>query len=143
GEFAFDSVKNISFDVNSLGICAEGDFSIELMPNSQKNAIALLLKELLIDFPEIKNIYGLSELISEKNSLGSLFPLNEIVSIVSGTNIQDVRKAPNGNLHYAFESRELTYTPRRLIKGNDVKELQVILRLLGYDCTITGEFDLE
>jgi peptidoglycan hydrolase-like protein with peptidoglycan-binding domain len=141
GDFAYDSVKNRNFNVNSIGIYVEGDYTSELMPVIQRSSLILLIQYLKNEHDSIRSIYGLDELISGIDNPGVLFPLNEIIASALNVNIEPVRIAPNGNTRYAFESRTLYYDPVKPITGNDVKELQFLLTLFGFTCDINSIFD--
>jgi peptidoglycan hydrolase-like protein with peptidoglycan-binding domain len=141
GEFAYDGIRNRNFNINSVGIFVEGDYTSELMPIIQKSALILLIQYLKNEYSTIRSIYGLDELINDIDNPGVLFPLNEVIASALNVNIEPVRIAPNGTRRYAFESRTLFYDPTKPIEGSDVKELQFLLNLFGFTCDINGVFD--
>ncbi|KAJ49346.1 putative N-acetylmuramoyl-L-alanine amidase [Clostridium tetanomorphum DSM 665] len=64
------------FNKNSLGICAEGSYMAEIMPEMQKKAIIELCKY-LCDKYKISKIYGHRE-VGSSNCPGEKYPLEEI-----------------------------------------------------------------
>ncbi|AUM96136.1 MULTISPECIES: peptidoglycan recognition protein family protein [Clostridium] len=64
------------FNQDSLGICAEGSYMTEAMPQSQKNAIIELCKYLCSKY-SISKIYGHRE-VGSSNCPGTRYPLTEI-----------------------------------------------------------------
>lgn len=64
------------FNQDSLGICAEGSYMTETMPQSQKNAIIELCKYLCSKY-SISKIYGHRE-VGSSNCPGTNYPLVEI-----------------------------------------------------------------
>jgi peptidoglycan hydrolase-like protein with peptidoglycan-binding domain len=139
GDFASDGKRN--FNINSIGICLEGDYELELMPTSQKNAIVLLIQQLRYDHSSIRSIYALDELFRDTKNPGTLFPMNEILSQALNVGLEPLRIAPNGLMRYAFKTRTLYYDAKKPITGNDVKELQIILNLFKFPCDVTEVFD--
>jgi peptidoglycan hydrolase-like protein with peptidoglycan-binding domain len=142
GEFATDERTGRSFDVNSIGICVQGDYEMELMATAQKNAVINLIQQLRHDHPSIRTTYALDELIEGCQNPGALFPMNEIIALSLNIAVQSIRLAPNGMTRYAFTERTLYYDARVPVTGNDVRELQIILLNLGFECEINGKFDL-
>lgn len=142
GEFAYDEILNRDFNVNSIGICVEGHYQSELMPDVQRNSVVLLLKYLKDKYEFLRNIYALNELVSDNKNPGVLFPLNNIIAGALNVSVENLRLAPNGLRKYAYEGRTLYYQPRKFIEGNDVDELQFILNLLGFECDLTGKYDI-
>ncbi|WP_102400223.1 N-acetylmuramoyl-L-alanine amidase [Haloimpatiens massiliensis] len=67
-------------NTNSLGICAEGRYMVENMPQAQKNSIIELCKYLKSKYG-ISRIYGHGELMST-DCPGANFPLQEIKNTV-------------------------------------------------------------
>jgi N-acetyl-anhydromuramyl-L-alanine amidase AmpD len=65
-------------NTNSIGICAEGNFETETMPDVQKQAIIDLCKELIAKYPVIKEISPHKKYISTACP-GKNYPLNDIV----------------------------------------------------------------
>jgi peptidoglycan hydrolase-like protein with peptidoglycan-binding domain len=143
GEFAYDESRLRNFNVNSIGIVLEGDYTSELMPMIQKSATVLLIQYLVNEHESLKSIYGLDELVSGIDNPGIMFPLNEIIARALNLAIEPIRIAPNGTRRYAFDGRTLHYNPTKPIEGNDVKELQFIFSLLGYKCPLNGVYDSE
>jgi len=143
GEFAYDETRLRNFNINSIGIVVEGDYTCEIMPQIQKSAIILLIQYLKNEYTSIKSIYGLDELISNSDNPGMMFPLNEIIASSLNLNIESVRVAPDGNIRYAFGTREISYDPTKLLEGNDIKEIQFIFSLLGYICPLDGVYGSE
>lgn len=141
GEFGYDEKTKMDFNINSIGICVEGDYEMELMPTIQKNAVVLLIQHLRQQYSSIRTIYSLDELISDKSNPGVLFPLNDIIASSLGVAVEPLRTAPNGMMRYAFESRTLYYDSKNPVTGNDVKELQIILNLFEFQCDVNGTFD--
>ncbi|AUM89155.1 N-acetylmuramoyl-L-alanine amidase [Clostridium botulinum] len=75
-------------NTNTLGVCAEGSYMSETMPQAQKNAIIELCRYLCNKY-EITKICGHRE-VGSSNCPGTKYPLNEIRSAVlnggSGSN---------------------------------------------------------
>lgn len=65
---------------DSIGICAEGNYMTETMPEAQKQAIVALCKELLTIYPNAK-IVGHRDLYAT-SCPGTKYPFNEIVNLV-------------------------------------------------------------
>lgn len=142
GEFAYDEDTKRDFNINSIGVCIEGDYTSELMPIIQKNAVILLIQYLREEYKSLRTIYALDELISGISNPGLLFPLNEVISKALNVDIEPLRIAPNGLMRYAFKTRTLYYDAKKPVTGNDVKELQIILNLFKFKCDINGKYDL-
>jgi len=75
-------------NTNTLGICAEGSYMREIMPQAQKNAIIELSRYLCNKYG-IKKIYGHRE-VGSSNCPGTNYPLTEIrnavLNVGSGSN---------------------------------------------------------
>lgn len=140
-EFGFDEKTKMNFNINAIGICIEGNFNTDIISSSQKNSIVNLLKYLKETYNSIKFIYCLDQLIFGIDNPGILFPFNEILSLVDNTIIKKEISSSNGNIKYAFGSRDLFYEPNNLIEGNDVEILQLLLNKIGYFCNISSKFD--
>lgn len=65
----------------TVGICAEGRYTKDAMPNIQKQAIIWLCKYLIDKYPTIEKIYKHSE-ISATDCPGDKYPFDEIVKAV-------------------------------------------------------------
>lgn len=65
----------------TIGICAEGRYSSETMPDVQKKAIVWLCKYCIEKYPTIERIYKHKE-ISSTDCPGANYPFDEIVSAV-------------------------------------------------------------
>lgn len=73
---------------DSIGICAEGKYMTETMPDVQKQAIAELCSYLM-------NKYGISTILRHKDVTstdcpGNNYPFDEIVAVAKGTSVPDV-----------------------------------------------------
>lgn len=92
----------------SIGICAEGNFEVEAMPDAQKRAIIELLRELKKRYPnaQIKRHKDFANTACP----GKNYPSDEIVKEVEGM----ILKVGS--------------------KGEDVKKLQEALNKLGFNC---------
>ncbi|ALN97698.1 N-acetylmuramoyl-L-alanine amidase [Bacillus phage vB_BpuM-BpSp] len=140
GDFSKDD--NSNFNINSLGIQVEGNFDNSLINSQQKNSIITLIKHLLDKYP-IRDVYTLKELNSNFKTPGLFFPINEIIDESSDKLVSKFRTIPNGNIIYTFGGRKIFYDPKNNMQGNDIIELQTLLNLLGYKCSISGIFSLE
>ncbi|RXI50208.1 hypothetical protein DP124_12115 [Clostridium tetani] len=69
------------FNTNSLGICAEGEYMTEIMPETQKQAIIELCKYLCKKY-NINKIYGHRE-VGTSSCPGAKYPLEEIRSTIT------------------------------------------------------------
>lgn len=65
----------------SIGICAEGNFSEETMPNVQKQALIELVKDIKSRY-DIKWVRGHKEILST-SCPGTNFPLEEIKNVIA------------------------------------------------------------
>lgn len=73
---------------DSIGICAEGRYMTETMPNAQKQSIVELCSFLI-------NKYGISNILRHKDvgstdCPGNNYPFDEIVALSKGTSVPDV-----------------------------------------------------
>ena len=73
---------------DSIGICAEGKYMTETMPDAQKQSIIELCSYLM-------NKYGISTILKHKDVTstdcpGNNYPFDEIVSAAKGTSVPDV-----------------------------------------------------
>ncbi|NFV48472.1 N-acetylmuramoyl-L-alanine amidase, partial [Clostridium botulinum] len=87
---------------NSLGICAEGDYMKEFMPQTQKNAIINLCKYLCNKYG-ITDVRGHKEAPYSTNCPGTNYPLQEIKQAING-------KAYNANIQSNFNYGIVTAT---------------------------------
>jgi N-acetyl-anhydromuramyl-L-alanine amidase AmpD len=86
---------------DTIGICAEGDYMSEIMPDAQKSSIIALCQELLTIYPNVQ-IVGHRDLMST-SCPGVNYPFVEIVSSASGNPVNynsqqwiiDMQKALN------------------------------------------------
>ena len=74
---------------DSIGICAEGNYDYEIMPEAQKNSLIWLVNYL-------KNKYGITKVIGHRDvnntsCPGKNYPFNEIVN---GTPSEDIQPTP-------------------------------------------------
>lgn len=77
---------------DSIGICAEGKYMTETMPDVQKQAIAELCSYLM-------NKYGVSTILRHKDVTstdcpGNNYPFDEIVAAAKGTSVPNVTSQP-------------------------------------------------
>lgn len=107
---------------SKLGICAEGNFETEQMPDAQKNAIVWLLEYLYGKYGKLE-VYGHRELDATACP-GKNYPFDEILS---GKALPD----PNA------VTLELT-TLGRGDEGGQVKAAQLLLAGKGYDLGVFG-----
>ncbi len=107
----------------SVGICAEGNFEAEKMPEAQKKAIIELVRELKQKYPnaQIKRHKD----FAATSCPGKNYPFNEIIQTV-GQKGDDIVLLKNGS------------------RGNEVKKLQENLNKLGFNCgTADGIFGVK
>lgn len=140
GEYAYNADNTVNLNYNNIGVCLEGDFNSNFLPDIQKFSLYKL-------FEYLKGIYGqdirmlyLREL-DFKNNPGILFPYNDISR--KFYDLFPVSSGLIGNLYYdAFGSRELKYIPANLMKGTDVFTVQVLLKKLNiYKGPLNGEYN--
>lgn len=107
------------YNSRSIGICAEGNFEVETMPDAQKRAIIELLRELKKRYPnaQIKRHKDFAATACP----GKNYPLNEI--------IQAVNKKEGDNVAATLKKGD---------KGSAVKKLQQDLMTLGYSLAPYG-----
>lgn len=116
-------------NATSLGICAEGNYMTDIMPDAQKNSIVELCKY-LFDKYGINEIKGHKELYST-DCPGTNYPLQDIKNIcASGTSISPLITvaAVTSNLLKLWSS------------GDAVRDLQNKLNKFGYNLTVDGVF---
>ena len=113
---------------SKIGICAEGNFEIDLMGAAQRNAIIELLDHLRGKYGNLE-VYGHRDLDST-DCPGKNYPFNDIVnSKKEGTGSKPEAKP-------AVDPNAVTITLTTLGKGDEgeqVKTLQRLLGSLGYD----------
>ncbi len=110
---------------SKIGICAEGNFEIDLMGAAQRNAIIELLDYLRGKYGNLE-VYGHRDLDST-DCPGKNYPFAEIVS---------GKKAETEEQQPAVDPNAVTITLTTLGKGDrgeQVKTLQRLLSSLGYD----------
>ena len=107
------------YNGRSIGICAEGNFEVETMPDAQKRAIIELLRELKKRYPnaQIKRHKDFAATACP----GKNYPFSEI--------IQAVNKK---------EGDDVAATLKKGDKGSAVKKLQQDLMTLGYSLAPYG-----
>lgn len=71
-------------NTTSLGICAEGSYVKEQMPQAQKNAIVELIKHLKATYPAIKSIKKHKDCVAT-SCPGQNYPFDEIVRLSQGS----------------------------------------------------------
>ena len=74
--------SDVSVNKISVGICAIGNFMIETMNDTQKNAIKKLIKDLLAYYPGINKILGHKE-VTSTDCPGTNYPLNEMKALIN------------------------------------------------------------
>lgn len=67
---------------NSIGICCEGNFEVEVMPDAQKNSLIELIEYLLKIFPKINTIQGHKE-VNATTCPGKNYPLEEMKNLLN------------------------------------------------------------
>ncbi len=108
------------YNDKSIGVCAEGNFEAEKMPEAQKKAIIELMRELKQKYPnaQIKRHKD----FAATSCPGKNYPFNEMIQTV-GQKGDDIVLLKNGS------------------RGNEVKKLQENLNKLGFNCgTADGIF---
>jgi len=107
------------YNSRSIGICAEGNFEVETMPDVQKRAIIELLRELGKRYPnaQIKRHKDFAATACP----GKNYPLNEIIQAVNKKGSDDVAA-----------------TLKKGDKGSAVRKLQQDLMTLGYSLAPYG-----
>ena len=114
---------------DKIGICAEGNFEVEQMSASQKNAIIDLLDYLYDKYGKLK-VYGHRDLDATACP-GKNYPFNDIVN-----GIKEGEVDPKPEVKPAVDPNAVIITLTTLGKGdegNQVKTLQRLLGSLGYD----------
>ena len=108
------------YNDKSIGVCAEGNFEAEKMPEAQKKAITELVRELKQKYPnaQIKRHKD----FAATSCPGKNYPFNEIIQAVNKKE-DDTVILKNGS------------------RGDAVKQLQTNLNKLGFNCgTADGIF---
>ena len=111
------------YNDKSIGVCAEGNFEAEKMPEAQKQAIIELMRELKQKYPnaQIKRHKD----FAATSCPGKNYPFDEIVQAVNKKE-DDTVLLKNGS------------------RGNEVKKLQENLNKLGFNCgTADGIFGVK
>lgn len=67
---------------NSIGICCEGNFEVEEMPDAQKTSLIELIEYLLKVFPKINTIQGHKE-VNATTCPGKNYPLEEMKNLLN------------------------------------------------------------
>lgn len=111
------------FNTHSIGICAEGAYGREQMPEVQKNTIIQLCKELIVKYPAIKHIYGHREVYST-DCPGRNYPLSEIRNKVFNTSTPIIEQQQSTNRSWLQVGDT----------GSQVTEVQNALNRLGFNC---------
>lgn len=105
------------YNYNSIGVCAEGAYMTETMPETQRQAIIALVRELREIYPQAK-IVGHRDLMATKCP-GVKYPFQEIVQKVYKKEAQVVGKlfkdVPDD--HWAIEDIEWA-KEKGLVKGD-------------------------
>ncbi len=111
------------YNDKSIGVCAEGNFEAEKMPEAQKQAIIELMRELKQKYPnaQIKRHKD----FAATSCPGKNYPFDEIIQAVNKKE-DDTVLLKNGS------------------RGNEVKKLQENLNKLGFNCgTADGIFGVK
>jgi N-acetyl-anhydromuramyl-L-alanine amidase AmpD len=101
----------LGHNYNSIGICAEGNYMNEYMPDAQKQAIIALCQELLTIYPNVE-VVGHRDLMST-SCPGTNYPFVEIKSSINGNPVN--------------------YNPQQWIA-----DMQKSLNVLGYNLQTDG-----
>ena len=108
------------YNSRSIGICAEGNFEAEKMPEAQKQAIIELMRELKQKYPNVQ--IKRHKDFAATSCPGKNYPFNEIIQAVNKKE-DDTVILKNGS------------------RGDAVKQLQTNLNKLGFNCgTADGIF---
>ncbi len=118
------------YNTSGMGICCEGNYQVETMPEAQKKSLVDLLKDL-------KSRYGNIPIKGHKHfnvtsCPGDKFPLDEIVAEVEGKATEVKNEATK------VEKQEVCEVKLPVLgkgdAGNTVKALQRMLIYEGYNC---------
>ena len=130
--------------INKIYICLEGNTKISDINNDQYKSIIALSKNILNRNTNVKNIYGLSELIPNLNNPGIFLDMNKIRSESKLELLPVYVNTPSGNNTYTFGSRDFYYDEKNNISGNDIALYQTYLKLIGYPLLeVTGVYDFN
>lgn len=113
-------------NATSLGICAEGEYMKEQMPEVQKNAIVELCKYLCSKYG-ISIIKGHKELYST-DCPGTYYPLQQIKELIGA----------GGSVSVTTSSTSSSNILRLWSSGSAVRDLQEKLNKLGYSLNADG-----
>ncbi|GAA0735788.1 N-acetylmuramoyl-L-alanine amidase [Clostridium oceanicum] len=119
-------------NTNTLGVCAEGSYMTETMPQDQKNAIIELGRYLKSKYG-INKVYGHRE-VGSSNCPGTNYPLNEIRNAILGGSF-------SGSVSTSSSSSSSSNSGIVYGQGGaggksyyNVKEVQTMLTKIGYNC---------
>ena len=118
------------YNTSGMGICCEGNYQVETMPEAQKKALVELLKDL-------RSRYGNLPIKGHKHfnatsCPGDKFPLAEIVAEVEGKETEVRNEVANEVKQEVCEVKLPVLGKGD--KGNTVKALQRMLIYEGYNC---------
>lgn len=119
------------YNTSGMGICCEGNYQVETMPDAQKKSLVELLKDLRSRYGNIP-IKGHKH-FNATSCPGDKFPLDEIVAAVEGKETEVKKEVAK-----ATEKQEVCEVKLPVLgkgdKGNTVKALQRMLIYEGYNC---------
>lgn len=73
---------------DSIGICCEGNFEVEQMPEAQENSLVELIRYLLATYPQIIIIQGHKD-VNSTSCPGANFPLNVMKNLILEDEIKE------------------------------------------------------
>ena len=115
------------YNTSGMGICCEGNYQKDDMPNAQRKALVELLKDIRARYGNLP-IKG-HKYFNITSCPGDKFPLDEIVAEVEGATIK---------VNKVTEKQEVCEVKLPVLgkgdKGNTVKALQRMLIYEGYNC---------
>lgn len=123
-------------NTNTLGICAEGNYMTETMPQVQKNAL-IALGQYLKNLYGISAVYGHNELYNT-SCPGTNYPMSEIKAAVMGGAVAPKPTQSNNTIQQLQSNLNLLHIASLVTDGisgsnteNAVKKFQLIMGLVA------------
>ena len=139
-------MRSIDFNhietIDKIYVCLEGNTKLNDITNDQYKSCISLCKNIMERYRNIKNIYGLNELIPSSKNPGIFLSMNKIRSNALQQILPLYVDTPSGQFSYTFGSRDLYFNEDKPLSGNDISLYQMYLKIIGYSINQpTGIYD--